>query len=401
MSRANLFLAAFCATLPCLGFSANYQAGDGADAGSYPGATAVGENASATFNSATAVGSGAVALDHRATAVGKEAEAGADQATAVGYKASAQGNSSTAVGYGASTTADSAVAVGALSTAAQSATALGYGSKANGGGSTAVGGGETSGNYAIAVGKDTKASADGASAIGQYANAGGSRAIAHGVESSANADYSTAVGERSSVTAINGTAMGSQAKVSVAGGVALGSQSNATRGSGVRGYVPEGASISEEQKQSSTWTSSMAEASFGYTDAQGQAHTRQLTHVAAGTQDTDAVNVAQLKAVSQQFTAEAYERMSAMGRHFERQIDDLEEETRAGIAMALATAGLPQAYRPGKSMIAGSAGVFHGESGYAIGISHITEGGNWVFKATGSGNSQGDFGGSIGAGYQW
>ena len=111
MSRANLFLAAFCATLPCLGFSANYQAGDGADAGSYPGATAVGENASATFNSATAVGSGAVALDHRATAVGKEAEAGADQATAVGYKASAQGNSSTAVGYGASTTADSAVAV--------------------------------------------------------------------------------------------------------------------------------------------------------------------------------------------------------------------------------------------------------------------------------------------------
>lgn len=52
-------------------------------------------------------------------------------------------------------------------------------------------------------------------------------------------------------------------------------------------------------------------------------------------------------------------------------------------------------------MIAGAAGVFHGESGYAIGISHVAEGGSWVFKATGSGNSQGDFGGSIGAGFQW
>ena len=57
--------------------------------------------------------------------------------------------------------------------------------------------------------------------------------------------------------------------------------------------------------------------------------------------------------------------------------------------------------QPGKSMIAGAAGVFLGESGYAIGISHVTEGGSWLFKATGSGNSQGDFGGSIGEGFQW
>lgn len=399
--KVKFFLVAFCATLPCLASAQNYEAGDGADAGGLPRATAVGENASAAKNSATALGAQAEALDHRATAVGAQAKAEGDGAIAVGNEASATGNSSTVIGAEASTTADSAVAVGAKSSAAQSSTALGFGSTASGGSSLAVGGGTASANYTITVGKDTQASAYGASAIGHHANAGGSGAIAHGVESSASGNYSTALGERSAVTADSGTAVGRQATVSVAGGVAVGSQSKADRGSGVQGYVPEGASLTEEQKQSGAWTSSMAEASFGYTDSNGQVYTRQLTHVAAGTQDTDAVNVAQLKAASEQFTAQAYERMSAMGRRFERQIDDLEEETRAGIAMALATAGLPQAYRPGKSMIAGSAGVFHGESGYAIGISHITEGGNWVFKATGSGNSQGDFGGSIGAGYQW
>jgi autotransporter adhesin len=82
-------------------------------------------------------------------------------------------------------------------------------------------------------------------------------------------------------------------------------------------------------------------------------------------------------------------------------IDDLEKRASAGNAQALATAGLPQAYIPGKSMMAISGGTYRGESGYAIGMSSISDNGRWVFKVSGSGNSRGDFGGTVGTGIQW
>ncbi|CAM5201037.1 Autotransporter adhesin NhhA [Castellaniella defragrans] len=73
----------------------------------------------------------------------------------------------------------------------------------------------------------------------------------------------------------------------------------------------------------------------------------------------------------------------------------------AGIAAAIATAGLPQAYLPGKSMVSIGGGTWRGESGYALGLSRVTDNGNWVVKATASGSSRGDYGGSVGVGYQW
>ena len=84
-----------------------------------------------------------------------------------------------------------------------------------------------------------------------------------------------------------------------------------------------------------------------------------------------------------------------------KRIDDVENRANAGNAQALATAGLPQAYIPGKSMMAISGGTFRRESGYAIGMSSISDNGRWVFKVSGSGNSRGDFGGTVGTGIQW
>ncbi|MGQ1218365.1 YadA-like family protein [Acinetobacter baumannii] len=84
-----------------------------------------------------------------------------------------------------------------------------------------------------------------------------------------------------------------------------------------------------------------------------------------------------------------------------KRIDDVEDRANAGNAQALATAGLPQAYIPGKSMMAISGGTYRGETGYAIGMSSISDNGKWVFKVSGSGNSRGDFGGTVGAGIQW
>lgn len=77
------------------------------------------------------------------------------------------------------------------------------------------------------------------------------------------------------------------------------------------------------------------------------------------------------------------------------------KDLRAGIAGANAAAGLPQAYIPGKSMVAVAAGTYKGQNAIALGMSRISDNGKVIIKLTGNTNSRGDFGASIGAGYQW
>ncbi|MRN38237.1 hypothetical protein CRG49_008175 [Neisseria sp. N95_16] len=111
-----------------------------------------------------------------------------------------------------------------------------------------------------------------------------------------------------------------------------------------------------------------------------------ITNVAPGVDDTDAVNVSQLK---------------ASNANVHNRIDGVESNANAGVAQAMATAGLPQAYLPGKSMMAIGGGVYRGETGYAIGFSSISDGGNWIVKGTASGNSRGNYGATAAVGYQW
>ena len=79
----------------------------------------------------------------------------------------------------------------------------------------------------------------------------------------------------------------------------------------------------------------------------------------------------------------------------------MDRDLRGSIAGTLATAGLPQAFSPGKSMVAAAASTYRGQSGLAIGVSRISDNGKVILKVTGNTNSRGDFGGTIGAGYQW
>ncbi len=111
-----------------------------------------------------------------------------------------------------------------------------------------------------------------------------------------------------------------------------------------------------------------------------------ITNVAPGVKDGDVTNVAQLKGSLQ---------------NLNNRIDNVDGNARAGIAQAIATAGLVQAYLPGKSMMAIGGGTYRGEAGYAIGYSSISDGGNWIIKGTASGNSRGHFGASASVGYQW
>ncbi len=82
-------------------------------------------------------------------------------------------------------------------------------------------------------------------------------------------------------------------------------------------------------------------------------------------------------------------------------INKVDKDLRAGIAGANAAAGLPQAYIPGKSMVAVAAGTYKGQNAIALGMSRISDNGKVIIKLTGNTNSRGDFGASIGAGYQW
>ena len=64
-------------------------------------------------------------------------------------------------------------------------------------------------------------------------------------------------------------------------------------------------------------------------------------------------------------------------------------------------AGLPQAYLPGRSMVAIAGSTFKNQSAVALGVSTITGSGKWVFKGTVNSNSRSDVGATIGTGYQW
>ncbi|WP_455008158.1 YadA family autotransporter adhesin, partial [Neisseria sicca] len=134
---------------------------------------------------------------------------------------------------------------------------------------------------------------------------------------------------------------------------------------------------------------------------------KKVTGVAAGTVaagSTDAVNGSQLYQANQainQSVTNIGNYVVNMGNQINQRIDNVESDSKAGTAAAMAVAGLPQAYLPGKSMMAVAGGVYRGESGYAVGFSSISDGGNWIIKGTATGNSRGHYGATAGVGYQW
>ena len=157
--------------------------------------------------------------------------------------------------------------------------------------------------YSTAVGPQARAYGKNATALGS-ANVGsiGEGRMADGgtaIGSSSNAAYenATALGFHSIAYAKDAVTIGANTRTEVAGAVALGSDSQATVEAGVYGYDP----YKEGRKQESpTWKSTKAAVSVGknvydYNLKKNVEETRQITNVAAGTENTDAVNVAQLK----------------------------------------------------------------------------------------------------------
>lgn len=180
---------------------------------------------------------------------------------------------------------------------------------------------------------------------------------------------SVAVGPAASASGANSVAVGNGTQATAANSVALGSGSVASRDNTV---------------------------------SVGNAGTeRQVTNVAAGTANTDAANVGQVIAGVQQAQNWAAGYTDQKFGALNSEVQQIGNRANAGVAAAMAMAGLPQAYEPGKSMAAVAAGTFRSESSIAVGVSTISEGGRWVYKMTGSMDSRGDGGVSVGAGMQW
>ncbi|MND92686.1 Adhesin YadA precursor [compost metagenome] len=128
---------------------------------------------------------------------------------------------------------------------------------------------------------------------------------------------------------------------------------------------------------------------------------RQITSVAAGVEDTDAVNVAQLNKSVSGITGNANAYTDSRYASLKNDLHEQDNVLSAGIAGALAQASLPQPYVPGASMAAAGVGNYRGQSAVAVGVSRISNNGKWVTKLQGSADTQGHAGVSAGVGYQW
>ena len=251
---------------------------------------AIGPNASTdtAATSSVAIGDGANTTGRSTVALGLSAQAASANATALGANSIAAEDDTVAVGHGAKATDGNASALGADAIASNiESTAIGHGTAASGASSTALG-------------NRTKVGGTAGVGIGMLANATKDYGIAIGGHSSSTADNGIAIGRNSSVSENNGIAIGDGASATTADGVAIGSKSVASTAAGVAGYnANTGRTDTYANLTGATLTSTLGGVAVGTTN-----QTRQINYVAAGTADTDAVNVAQLKSVNLAFTGD-------------------------------------------------------------------------------------------------
>lgn len=304
-------------------------------------AIAMGSHATAKNESTIAIGNGAkvgatngnVAATN-GIAIGTKSESKDQQAIAVGKQAIAAGNNSIALGNETTTTGDEGVAIGNTASASNQSVAFGSKAKATAqkGYSSAFGNESVADQAdASAIGNTAKALAENATSVGAHStvDTGATYGSALGRSANVSAANGTALGSSSSVTAADGTAVGTGATVSTAGGVALGQGSKSTRAAldggsitiSSAGNVISSNHITDKDitdKDNSTVNDVYApvkliklindksilervkntiKGTAGAVSLGNNTTTRQLTNLAPGSADYDAVNVAQLKAV--------------------------------------------------------------------------------------------------------
>ncbi|EBQ4803463.1 autotransporter adhesin SadA [Salmonella enterica subsp. enterica] len=225
-----------------------------------------------------------------------------------------------------------------------------------------------------------------------------------GVDANAQGADSVAIGSGSIAAAENSVALGTNSVADGANTVSVGSSTQQRRITNVAAGVNNTDAVNVAQLKASEAGSvryeTNADGSVNYSVlnlGDGSGGTTRIGNVSAAVNDTDAVNYAQLKRSVEEANTYTDQKMGEMNS----KIKGVENKMSGGIASAMAMAGLPQAYAPGANMTSIAGGTFNGESAVAIGISMVSESGGWVYKLQGTSNSQGDYSAAIGAGFQW
>ncbi|MDG6408824.1 hypothetical protein QAY93_10315, partial [Glaesserella parasuis] len=301
------------------------------------GAIALGKEANSTNSQTIAIGSDSKASGDESIALGGQANSTNNQTIAIGSQSKASGEQSIVLGTGANVTGTQTIVIGARASASgHQSVAIGANTQAQGYGSISIGGDDLAttkyqandrdysqttiarGDASVAIGGRSSASGAGSIVVGPLASATHAEGIAIGARSRSNNEYGIAVGSgahagkhsvavgKSATASQRGasafgeearavgqftTALGSYAEAETQDGVALGYRSKTSRQSGLAGWKPDNTNYSIS---GSTLSATHAAVAVG----DDLTVTRQITSVAAGTADTDAANVAQLKALT-------------------------------------------------------------------------------------------------------
>jgi len=276
---------------------------------------------------------------------------------AIGSQADATGNAAIAIGNAAVSTANRTIAIGiqAQATGDQSV-AYGYASNAL----------ATNG---IAIGYRSKVDVDGEGsvAVGTNAYANGRHSSAYGPNSRATGDQSAAFGSGSQAQGAESTAIGYNAVASHGNSVALGTRSQTTRG----------AANNYDAPYLNTPQSSAGEVSVGRRGAE-----RQITNVAAGVEDTDAVNVAQLRGAVDYITQDI-DRVFGDIHRLGIEIDAAKDLARAAGAIGLAASQIRYDDRPGKLSLGVGVGSFSGQNALTVGLGYTSQDLTWRANVSG------------------
>ena len=312
----------------------NISIGHNATTDSTGDSIAIGRDSTSNSVNTVTIGAQTKATGGYAVAIGRESEVNANFATAMGYQSKAKGSASIAIGkqnnsnlgdtitmgnsntantmggiaIGKNNIADSSIGDPTTATKENSQIAIGLDNKATSQDTVAIGReAESTKTGAVSLGARTKAKGDYAVAIGSASQnktvEAADYAVAVGAMSKANGDRSVAIGGGAETTAgaSRSVAQGYKSSASVADGVALGSNSKATVDKGVKGFNPAETRTNKYSGLAGTaQTSTLAAVSVG----DGATATRQITGLAAGTNDTDAVNVAQLRSVNLKYAGD-------------------------------------------------------------------------------------------------
>lgn len=280
--------------------------------------------------------------------------------------------------------------------------AIGFQAKADGEAAVAIGRQTQAGNQSIAIGDNAQATGDQSIAIGTGNVVAGKHSGAIGDPSTVKADNSYSVGNNNQFTDATQTdvfGVGNNITVTESNSVALGSNSAISAGThaGTQAKKSDGtAGTTTTAGATGTVKGFAGQTAVGAVSVGASGAERRIQNVAAGevsATSTDAVNGSQLYKATQSIANATNE--------LDHRIHQNENKANAGISSAMAMASMPQAYIPGRSMVTGGIATHNGQGAVAVGLSKLSDNGQWVFKINGSADTQGHVGAAVGAGFHF